>query len=305
MQSNRIIGMIVRGTGGLYEADLSAHAGEAQRRVLCDARGIFRKDKRRPCVGDMAELTVTLADGEERGVIEELLPRRNLLIRPPVANVDVLFIVTAAASPEPSLENIDKLTAIAVHNGIEPVILINKTDLASAGELERIYRAAGFAAAALSARGEGFDASAILERLEGRVGVLCGASGVGKTTILNRILPGLGLSTGELSRKTDRGRHTTREVGLMRAGGGYIADTPGFSLIDFERFDFFKKEDLLAAFPDIERKADGCKFAKCSHTKEEGCAVLAALREGKVEASRHASYAALHALLDKKSRVYK
>ncbi len=308
-------GIIVKGVGGLYSvrlpSDIDRPAGTV---VTCRARGAFRHDGLTPLPGD----TVTLSrhNTEKTGdtaslVIDAIGERRNALIRPAMANLDILFVTLACAAPAPILTTIDKLTAIAEHNRIEPVIVITKSELSptAAEELLAIYRACGFSCFALSAvTGEGVEALAawIAENLSGRIAAFAGASGIGKSTLMNRLFPHLSLGTSEISRKIERGRHTTRQVELFPLSDsdncGYIADTPGFSMLDFERFDFLGKEDLPAAMREFVPYIGNCRYTKCSHTKEDGCAICEAVAAGKIPLSRHASYTELYDILKRKTK---
>ncbi len=294
-------GRVMRGIGGLYEVRIATDEGE--RRLSCRGRGVLRRDDERLLVGDLCRVS------EEEAVIEEILPRRNSLIRPPLANLDYLFVITAASHPAPSYETLDKLTAIAVHNGITPVMVVTKADLdgGAAEELAAVYRTVGFPVFILS---PSLDPSALAEYIathvcDGRCAAFAGASGVGKSTLLNRLFPSLSLATGDISRKIARGRHTTRSVELfMTPEGGFLADTPGFSMLDFLRFDFFTLGDLSATFPEFLPELDGCRYADCTHTGEVDCGVARAVREGRIAASRHESYRSLYKLLRDKARRY-
>ncbi len=289
---------IVGGLGGLYEV-LTA-AGE---HIFCRARGNLKKDDKL-LVGDLVSLEFEAGEA----VITACLPRKNALIRPPLANLDYLFIVTAATSPAPSYETLDKLTAIAVHNGITPVIVITKADL-SAGDAKRtedIYAACGFPVFTL---GEGSDTEKLSLYIKkalsgGKNACFAGASGVGKSTLMNRLFPHLSLQTGAISQKIERGRHTTRSVKLYEVNGGYLADTPGFSMLDFLRFDFFTLSDLPATFPEFIPFYGGCRYADCTHTKEEECAVAKAVKSGLIPPTRKESYRALYETL-KAKKAYK
>ena len=302
MQHNET-SIIIKGVGGLYTVRRSDGST-----VACRARGSFRHDGITPLVGDRVTL---LEDGEQGFVVEEILERKNSLIRPPMANLDVLFVTMAAASPTPILTTIDKLTAIAEHNKIEPIIVITKSELRPdyAEELRALYSSCGFAAFAVSAvEDTGIDAlqAYIDEHLAGKIAAFAGASGVGKSTLLNRLFPHLALSTSEISRKIERGRHTTRQVELFALSetkdGGYIADTPGFSMLDFERFDFMDCEDLPLAMREFVDRIGECRYTKCSHTKEDGCAIVDAVKRGEIPKSRHDSFCELHAILKAKKK---
>ena len=295
--------IIIKGVGGLYTVRRSDGST-----VACRARGSFRHDGITPLVGDRVTL---LEDGEQGIVIDEILERKNSLIRPPMANLDCIFVTMAAASPTPILTTIDKLTAIAEHTGIEPIIVVTKSELRPdvAEELRALYASCGFSAFAVSSvENTGIDAlqEYIDENLSGKIAAFAGASGVGKSTLLNRLFPHLALSTSEISRKIERGRHTTRQVELFALSEGencgYIADTPGFSMLDFERFDFMDCEDLPLAMREFVDRIGQCRYTKCSHTKEEGCAVVDAVKRGEIPKSRHESFCELHAILKAKKK---
>ena len=241
--------------------------------------------------------------------IDEILPRKNALIRPPMANLDLLFVTLSATTPDPVLETVDKLISIAEHNHIEPIVVITKSELAPeyARELADIYRRAGFEVFCV---GNGLSINALEERIanvkNGTVAAFSGASGVGKSTLLNRLFPNLQLQTGEISRRIERGKNTTRVTELYPLTSeddcGYLADTPGFTMLDFERFDFFEKEDLPLTFREFSPYIGECRYTKCSHTKEEGCAILAAVKDGTIPKSRHASFLSLYEVLKKKTK---
>ncbi len=295
--------IIIKGVGGLYTV---RHSDGST--VACRARGSFRHDGITPLVGDRVTL---FEDGEQGIVIEEILERKNSLIRPPMANLDCIFVTMAAASPTPILTTIDKLTAIAEHTGIEPIIVVTKAELnpTYAEELRALYASCGFSAFAVSAvenTGIAELQAYIRENLSGKIAAFAGASGVGKSTLLNRLFPHLALSTSEISRKIERGRHTTRQVELFALSEGencgYIADTPGFSMLDFERFDFMDCEDLPLAMREFVDRIGQCRYTKCSHTKEEGCAIVDAVRRGEIPKSRHESFCELHAILKAKKK---
>ncbi len=296
-ESARIVGV----SGGLYR--VTDASGETKQ---CRARGVFRHKNQRPLVGDRVLLTTeqTGRDGVST-VIGEILERKNALIRPPMANLDYIFVTAAVTSPEPDTLMLDKLTAIAEFNRIRPAVVLSKCELdgGAAARLGEIYRLAGYDVFAVSCyTGEGIDALAsyIAALPPDSISAFAGASGVGKSSLMNRLFPGLGLETSEISQHTQRGRHTTRGVTLYQVGTGYIADTPGFSMLDFEHFDFFTKDDLPDTFPEFADYLGECRYTKCTHTREDGCAILAALRAGKIAPSRHASYLELYRVLKDK-----
>jgi len=291
-------GKIIKGLDGLYEILL-----ENGERISCRARGNFRRAGIKPYIGDT--VTVSSEDGGQILSIEE---RKNHLIRPPLANLDRIFAVIAAASPEPALPTVDKLITIAEFNGIEPCAVITKSDLApeNAARIADIYRRCGFETFIVdnTSRNGVSALSEYLFSLKGLTSAFAGASGVGKSTLMNSLFPDLALATGDLSRKTDRGKHTTRHVELFEypaeGGTAFIADTPGFGLIDFERFDFYTKEDLPFTFREFVPFFGKCRYTKCTHTKEDGCAVLEAVKNGIIPKERHESYLELYETLKNK-----
>lgn len=297
-----MVGRIVEGLGGLYTVRCE-ESGQVNL-IQCRAKGVFRHEGISPLVGDIVSVDVSL--GEDNAVIGEIFERENSLIRPPMANLDCVFVSVAAAKPMPMLDTVDKLIAILEHNDIEPVVVIGKCELdrERAREIVEIYEKAGYRAFALSCEtGEGIDE--VREFILSRKGVMAmaGASGVGKSTLLNKLFPSLKLSTGGVSRKTERGRHTTRAVTLYEAHeGAFFADTPGFSMLDFERFDFFDVEDLPLAFKEINERIGECKYTKCTHLKEDGCAIVEAVKRGEISKSRHESYVSLYEILKNKHK---
>lgn len=292
-----LTGRIVKGLGGLYEVRLAS--GE---RINCTARGIFRHAGLTPLVGDFADIN---NDNGSEGVITEIVNRKNFLIRPPLANLDYLFCFVSCAKPAPVFETVDKLTAIAEHNGVEPVIVVSKLDLGGESEkIQTVYKKCGYTVFGVSVKtGDGIDS--LREYLKDTVGegtaAFAGASGVGKSTLMNSLFPALSLETGGLSRKTERGRHTTRHAELYFAGEHadsaldcVIADTPGFSMLDFVHFDFFDKEDLPHNFREFAPYISECRYRDCTHTGEEGCAVLSAVEKGDIPKSRYDSFSQIY-----------
>lgn len=258
--------------------------------VECKARGRFRRQDATPLVGDFVRIT---RQGS-KGVLEQLLPRCNAFIRPAIANIDQLVVLASCAIPvtEPFL--IDRVLAVAQLQGVSALVVVNKDDLASAQPLAEIYRQAGVPVIATSAEtGEGVDA--LRQALAGKLSCLTGNSGVGKSSLLNRVCPELGLPVGEVSEKLGRGRHTTRHVELYSLGGDtFVADTPGFSSFDTERMELVHKEQLQDAFPEFGPYLGRCRFPDCAHRREPGCAVRAALEAGKIPPTRYESYERLY-----------
>lgn len=327
-------GIITRGVGGLYGVRTESDEDE----VLCRARGILRREHITPTVGD--DVIFALATDEDAEdtdsdevqdtvfasgrreynkkksvkvdyVINEILERKSLMIRPPVANLDYLFAVIPCASPEPDLLTADKMTVIAENYGIETVIIVNKSDLSheKSEGIGHIYEKAGYRVFLISCEsGEGIvelrQFIATLPTCAAGVsgkhvsGAFAGVSGAGKSTLMTALFPGLRLKTGEVSHKTERGRHTTRHVELypIDVGGGvfWLADTPGFSLLDFTRFDFFPYDELASSFREFGDCLTKCRYTKCTHICEDGCAVIEKMKRGGIAQSRHESYVRIY-----------
>ena len=303
-------GKVVKGLGGLYEVRIDEDGVVS--RLACRAKGNLKRDEEKLLIGD--NVRVQIDDSTPDGVvIASFDERKNALIRPPLANLDYIFIVFAAAKPSPVIETVDKLVAIAVHNDIHPVIVITKTDIDAfaADEYAAIYRLAGLETfVTSSSAGEGIEALSEYIRREvrdGRTAAFAGASGVGKSTLMNALFPNLTLATAEISRKIERGRHTTRHVEIFDIENspetGFLADTPGFSLIDFARFDFFSLDELLPTFPELLPYVGKCRYADCAHVGEgaEECAVARAAEEGKIAPSRLESYRSIWRTLKDKT----
>ena len=284
-ESRRLEGLVRKGIGGFYTVETPEGI------YTCTARGKFRKARISPYAGDRVRI---LGEEDGTGALEEILPRKNFLVRPPIANIDQLFIVTSLRDPSPDPLILDKTIAAAELEQIAPVLVLTKTDLDDASPLQEIYSVAGIPCFAVSSvTGEGVDQVGAL--LEGRISAFTGNSGVGKSTLLNVLFPDLQLKTGEISQKLGRGRHTTREVELYKLeGGGYVADTPGFSTFDIERYRMTDKEKLAFGFREFAPYLGACQFSSCSHTCEKGCAVLQAVEEGKIPRSRHESYCTMY-----------
>lgn len=290
-------GKIIKSTGGLFTVEVTG--GQDKGKIYeCRAKGTFKRDKKIPLAGDNVGFLVV---DEKSGFITEIGERKNFLIRPATANVDVLIIVVASASPEPDLFILDQLIAIANYNDIEVLLVINKCDIKSGEELAEIYKKAGIDTVCVSAlKGESEKVQCIKEKIKGKTAFFSGASGVGKTSILNLLYPELSLVTGEISKKISRGKHTTRLTELFKVDDDtYIGDTPGFSMIDVVEFNLLTLSGLLPSFPDIEKYAFGCRYTDCTHICEDGCVVVTALNEGKIQKSRHESYSKLYTELKK------
>ena len=257
----------------------------------CKARGVFRKEKITPLVGD--KVIISVNEGAEN-TVDEILPRCSFLTRPPVANIDQLVIVVAGCDPKPNTLLTDRLTAIAITRNIEPIIVLNKSDLISVKELYETYTLAGFKTITASgATKEGVDEIRAL--LKGKVTAFTGNSGVGKSTLINCIDESLNLSTAEISKKLGRGKHTTRECTLLKVADGYVVDTPGFASLELLQNEVIMKDELQYAFPEFEPYIGSCKFhPSCAHMGDKGCAVVKALEEGKISESRYASYKAMY-----------
>ncbi len=278
MKENR--GIIVRLLGGFYYVDVGDSV------IECKARGIFRKRGLSPVVGDNVVISI---EKEGYAAISEVLPRKNSIVRPAVANIDKLFIVSSVCEPDPNLFIIDKMTATAFYKNIEPVIIFSKSDMMSADKYMGIYEKSGIKAVSFSTKtGEG--AEEVRDLLKDSVVAFTGNSGVGKSSLLNYLFPELDIATGDISKKLGRGRHTTRSVELYKTESGYVADTPGFSTVDLERYEIISKDMLAETFPEFRDYINTCQFTSCAHICEKGCKIIEAVKQGKISKSRHKSY---------------
>ena len=303
-------GKVIKGLGGLYEVRIVEN-GEVFR-LACRAKGALHKGDEKLLIGDNVRVSVdeSTPDGVVISAIEK---RKNSLIRPPVSNLDYLFIVFASKYPSPVIETVDKLISIAEHNSINPVVIITKSDLGEslAEEYCEIYRRAGIDAFITSSNlGHGISElkEYISERLvDGATAAFAGASGVGKSTLMNTLFPGLSLATADISKRIERGRHTTRHVEIFdicdSENTGFLADTPGFSLIDFARFDFFGIDELEGTFREFSGYKGKCRYADCSHVGEGAseCAVMEAAERGEIAMSRLESYRSIYKVLKNKN----
>ena len=306
-------GKVVKGLGGLYETRVVTENGIE--RLTCRAKGVLKRDEEKVLIGD--NVKILLDDSTPDGlVISEIVERKNSLIRPPMANLDYLFIVFAAKKPSPVIETVDKLIAISVHNGITPVIVITKSDLDAgiAEELANIYIKVGIPTFVTSSEDK-TGVEPLAEYIEsevkdGKTAAFAGASGVGKSTLMNALFPNLTLATAEISRKIERGRHTTRHVEIFEIQGGegtgFLADTPGFSLIDFARFDFFSLEEIIPTFPEFLPYVGKCRYTDCAHVGEgaDECAIAKATIDGIIPESRLESYRSIYRVLKEKKNNY-
>ena len=318
-------GRIIKMTGGLYTVRLDSGVPGSPltgQTVECRARGNFRHEHTTPLVGDLVNVQYddsSFAEADGRAipsadrtglVIDDILPRKNSLIRPPLANLDVMLVVIAAASPDPDIPTIDKLLTILEFNRIQPVIIIGKSELKPkrAGKIAALYEKIGYRTFVLSCyTGEGVQAFSDFAHTElsGKITAVAGASGAGKSTLLNTVFPNLNLVTGDISEKIGRGKNTTRHTELFDlpgTNGGYIADTAGFSLLDFERFDFFTLEDLPHTFREFTPYLGRCRYTDCTHVGDEECAILDAVQAGDIPRTRHEAYKELYAILKEKKK---
>ena len=277
-------GRIVKALSGFYYVEAADGIHE------CRARGIFRKQGQSPLVGDLVEFS----RAGKGGTVDAIAPRRNRFVRPAVSNVDLLVLLAAACNPVTDPFLLDRVLAIAAARDVRCLICINKCDIDPGDTLAGIYERAGFDVLRTSAvTGRGVEQ--LRGRIAGKTAVFTGNSGVGKSSLLNRLIPGLSLATDEVSQALGRGKHTTRHVELFPLGkGGFAADTPGFASFDLEQMDVILKEDLQYAFPDFAPFLGQCRFQDCAHLREPDCAVTAALERGEIEPTRYRSYVRLY-----------
>ena len=284
MNMSTLNGILMKAIGGFYYVRCDGKEYE------CKARGSFRKSGNSPVVGDKVVISVP---EEGFASIEEIKPRINKLKRPALANIDTLVIVCSTVDPEPNFTVIDKMTAAAVNNNMIPAIVVSKNDLKSGERIAEIYRNSEFPVF-LCSPDDTEDVNRLKAFLKGKVSAFTGNSGVGKSTLINRIFPELELQTGQISRKLGRGKHTTRVVELFEIDGCFVADTPGFSTVDLQRYEMIDKTQHQYCFPEFEKYLGECQFTSCSHTCEKGCRILQAVADDEIEPSRHKSYVAMY-----------
>lgn len=273
-------GIILKSIGGLYFTESSDNVYE------CKARGIFRKDGISPSVGDRVSF--------EDGVITEIFQRKNYIIRPPLANLDQLFFVVSMTKPSPNLLILDKFIAVAEYQKIEPIIVLTKIDLEKCSGIMDTYNRSGIKIYAIDYSNDN-PSEVIRVLLKDKISAFTGNSGAGKSTLLNSVCGDFNIETGEISKKLGRGRHTTRHSELYKLPwGGYIADTPGFSTFETNKYNIIKKEELSDCFREFSDYSSECKFRDCSHTKEKGCKVIEAVECGAIPKTRHESYCTMY-----------
>lgn len=278
-------GRIQKALSGFYYVNTGTEV------LQCRARGKFRKTGISPLVGDFVEYGEL---GNGQGIVDAVKPRKNMFLRPAVANIDQIVVIASEAIPKTDPYLIDRLSAIATLKDCGVVVVLNKCDLDTADSLYGIYRAAGFPTVRVSAEtGEGLEELTPL--INGKLSAFTGNSGVGKSSILNALDPTFSIQVGEVSAALGRGRHTTRHIEMFHlACGADVVDSPGFASFESEELDLELKHNLPETFPDFAPHLEGCRFVGCSHTCEKGCGVLAALAEGKLQKSRHNSYLRLY-----------
>ncbi len=304
---------MAQGNGKIVTMTKGSYIIEAQdgSRLFCKARGTLRYSKVQPLVGDLVTV-----ETHENGLasMESIQPRKNAFIRPPMANLDRLFLVISATNPQIDYLWIDQMLAITAYAKVDAQIIITKNDLdaSSAEQIKTDYQKVGYHVWTL-----GYDdvdmqtfRNYLLQDCRGMTLAFTGCSGVGKSTLMNRLFPQLQLEIGQTSIRTERGRHTTKHVELYglnallesETHGGYLADTPGFSFLDFDNFDFFPLEELPYTFLEFADAIGTCKYTKCSHTKEDGCAIREKMQSGEILSTRHQSYCHLYDILKQKKK---
>lgn len=269
--------LIIKAVGGLYTVE--SPDGAIQQ---CPARGIFRMQGISPCTGDRVRV--------EDGCIAEMYPRKNAIIRPPLANLDRLFFVLSVTDPAPNLQILDKFLAVCVYKEIAPALVFTKVDLADPAPYAERYRSTGFPVYIVDYDDKA-SVTAVYDALAGKISAFTGNSGAGKSTLLNAIDGNLQIRTGETSKKLGRGRHTTRETVLYTLqNGGRVADTPGFSTFVTDAYAQIAPEELPYCFPEMAAVPGQCRYSDCRHLKEPGCVIREAVANGTIAKSRYESY---------------
>lgn len=274
-------GVVIKAYSGFYYVKVGEKIWE------CSLRGRFRVEKKTVLVGDRVRI---IPRDDKRAVVDDILPRANQLVRPPIANVEQAVVVFALKEPNPNFDLLDRMLVIIETSEIKPIICFNKIDLDDPEhikEIREIYRETGYPVLFTSAiNATGVDE--LKELLKDKISVFAGSSGVGKSSLLNTMLPGVELKTSQVSEKIGRGRHTTRHTELLPLSlGGLVADSPGFSSLYLPEM---AKEELVQYFPDLDQYAEGCKFSQCLHHKEPGCKVKEALEQNKIHPERYKHY---------------
>lgn len=275
--------VILKSIGGFY------YVKSGDEVIECKAKGKFRNLSLSPVAGDIVD---TEFDGSTN-VITKIYPRKNKFIRPPFANLDLLVLVISTVDPAPNYLVIDKMCAIAENKDVQVIMVITKTDMAEYENIRSVYAKAGFKVFYTGADDDG-QLEEIRREMQGKLCVFSGNSGVGKSTLLNKLFPHLSLETGITSKKLGRGKHTTRRVEIFETDGCMVADTPGFSSVELVNDNFISKDDLQYAFVEFAPYLGSCKFADCRHINEIGCAVKGAVDGGEIPQSRYESYKALY-----------
>ncbi len=284
-------GTIVKGIGGFYYIDIGDDI------IECKARGHFRKQKMSPCVGDRVEITI---DSDNKGTIDKIYERTNSFVRPPVANIEEMIIVASVLNPAPDLSFIDKMLVIAQNSNVDVKICFNKIDMddGCVDETVHMYRNAGYDAFVTSAV-DNIGIDTVRNSVSGKIAVFSGFSGVGKSSLLNAVLDNKVMATGEVSQRLKRGKHTTRHVELIKYNGGYIVDTPGFSMLDFPKD--ITKDMLKDYFPEFNKFEDNCKFRDCNHLGSSNvCSVCRAVEDGEISQTRYNNYRSFYDVLSQR-----